>query len=174
MKNLWVLSAVLLAGCFQAPEEGAVDGGVDAGSHDAGTSHDAGVTDAGTRPDAGVFLYGAVKPDCAPNDGPAFRFVLSDVPVDCSYLDSASEGFYVWLWAAELQPRSYSLAPDLSSEGQACLCGVVANQALGGSVTLDVVTDAGVSGRIDATFMSGSQRHDAFQVLMCPGLRQCG
>jgi hypothetical protein len=167
---LLVCTLGLLAGCFHPMEEGPPgDGGVDAGH-----LPDAGTLDAGPGPDGGVVLYGAVKPDCAPNDGPAFRFLLSDVPVDCAALDSTSEGFYVWLWASALEPRAYPIGLGFSLEGQACLCGVVGDNATSGTVTLDVVTDAGVTGHIDATFQSGTERHDAFHVLVCPGLRQCG
>lgn len=162
--NKLLLGLVLCASsCLQPVDEGA--------SEDAGVTRDAGVVqDAGSNsaPDAGPVLYGRVKPDCAPNDGPAWQFYLSETPVSCA--TPLSEGFYVTLWTGPLEPRAYSLP----AEGTACLCGAIGDTETSGSVVLDSVSDAGVTGRIDATFRSGTVRHDAFQVIVCPGMPLCG
>ncbi len=119
--------------------------------------------------DDGGLLFGLVRPDCAPNDGPAFRFHLSDVPLSCDTPES--EGFYVSLWTPQMLPASYTLGPDFSQQGSACLCGAIGDLSLVGSVMrIDTATDAGVTGRIDATFQTGSQVHTNWQVIVCPGL----
>lgn len=160
--NKLLLGLVVCASaCLQPVDDGA--------PVDSGVTGDAGVTrDAGSTVDAGPVLFGLARPDCAPNDGPAWQFYLSEVPVSCT--TPLSEGFYVNLWTGVLDVRSYAFP----TEGTACLCGALGDTSSSGTVRIDSVSDAGVTGRIDATFQSGTVRHDAFQLIICPGAAFCG
>ena len=160
MNKLLCALALLFSACLQP-----VDDGVPAATTpDAGSARDAG----STPPDAGPVLFGLAKRDCGPTDGPAWQLYLSELPVSCT--TPISEGFYVNLWTGSLDQRSYSLPAD----GSACLCGALGDTSTSGTVTIDSATDAGVTGRIDATFHSGAVRHDAFQLIVCPGSPFCG
>jgi len=178
MRLLWLASVVVLASaCFQAPEEALADGGAGggAGGGVGGGAMGGGVGGGPTGGGTGTLLFGAVRPDCAPDDGPAFSFVLTEAPVGCEIFASYSERFQVSLWTGALERnKAYSLGTTFAHDGAACLCGVVSDQATSGFVTLVDVTDAGVTGRVDAVFESGAQRHDRFEVVMCPGLPFCG
>ncbi len=148
--------------------DGGVGGGIGGGSGGGGGGGIGGGAGGGGGSDDGGVLFGVVRPDCGPADGPAFSFQFSETPLTCDAV--TGEGFYASLWVGELVPGSYTLGPDFSQQGQACLCGVVADQAaLGSSLTIDTATDAGVTGRIDATFQSGTQVHTRWDVIRCPG-----
>lgn len=143
---------------------GGVGGG---GSTGGGAGGGGGGTVDGGETDGGTPLFGIVRRTCGPTDGPAFQFVLSEEPLPCDLLPS--EAFFVDLWTGDLQPGSYMLDVSPNAQGDACLCGVVADQAVTGSVMqVDFASDAGASGRIDAIFKSGTQVHRTWQVDMCP------
>jgi len=163
VNKIFCALALLLSACLQPVDDGAPAAASDAGTRDAGTT-----PDAGSRPDAGPVLYGLAKRDCGPTDGLAWQFYLSEVPVSCT--TPISEGFYVNLWTGSLDLRTFSLP----AEGSACLCGAFGDDSISGTVTIDSSSDAGVTGRIDATFHSGAVRHDAFQLIVCPATPLCG
>jgi hypothetical protein len=128
----------------------------------------------GTAVDAGPTMFGVVRADCAPNDGPAWHFVLTDTPVGCEVLND-SEGYFIDLWVDPLVPgTTYELTPGGNRQGSACLCGLFENGATEGKVRIDAVSPVGMSGHIDATFVLGTVRHDTFNVIVCPGQRLCG
>ena len=160
MNKFLLALPLLLSACLQPVGEGLPE----AASPEAGSPRDAG----SSLPDAGPVLFGLAKRDCGPTDGPAWQLLLSELPVTCE--TASSEGFYVNLWTGSLDVRTFSLPAN----GSACLCGVVGDTSTSGTVTIDSASDAGVSGRIDATFHSGAVRHDAFQLIVCPGAPLCG
>lgn len=125
--------------------------------------------------DAGTMtMFGVMRPDCAPNDGPAWHFVLSDTPAGCELL-SQSEGYFIDLWVDPLvSGTTYELTPGGNRAGSACLCGFLGDSSVSGTVRLDAVTPAGATGHIDVLFSSGTERHDTFNVVLCPGSRMCG
>jgi hypothetical protein len=168
-RTLLFLTSVVMTACFQpAMETAAPVSSVDAGAG-------GGVGGGGEAlPDGGAALYAAAKPDCAPDDGPAWKFLLSPTPVTCDDLAFESEGFYLWLWAGDVEVRNYSIGTTSPTEGAACLCGAIGDQATAGSVTIHTSTDAGIAGRLNATFSTGTERRDDFNAILCPGLRQCG
>jgi hypothetical protein len=118
-------------------------------------------------------LYAVVREGCAPNDGPAWRFALSETPIGCEALTN-SEGYFVTLWVTDLEPGAYLLGTAPPIDGTACLCGALGDQAQAGSFRVTAASDAGVTGHIDAFFESGTRRSDTFEAIMCPGTRQCG
>ena len=188
MRHLSLLSVLLLCGCFNPVPEELLDGGPSSG-HDAGPGdaglpdggsqnigdaghHDGGAPDAGSASDGGV-LFGTVRRSCAPWDGPALSFELSETPLSCDA--PQAEGFFVSLWIPEPVPGRYTLGPDFNHQGEACLCGAVANPAqLGSMMQIDASSDAGVMGRIDATFQGGEKVQRGVQVIWCPGMPLCG
>jgi hypothetical protein len=159
------LLACLLTGCLAV---GCLEPVPDSGStpNDAGTSMDAGSTPG----DAGVELLGLARASCAPNDGPAWSFMLSSLALTCS--TGFGEGFSVDLWVGDLVPGTYTLGS--SASGTACLCGVVGDLAQSGTMVIEQVTATQVVGRVDAVFQSGSQAHQRFRVQLCASVRQCG
>ncbi len=163
-----VLFFVLAAStaCLAPVSESEMTGAVDAGP----ATRDAGAP----APDAGPHgLYGLARPDCAPNDGPAWRLLLSETPVSCAL--NESEGFYVWLWTGPLETRAYPLGGSSStSEGSACLCGALGDTVRSATVVLDGVSSSELTGRFDGVFQSGTERHDAFRVIICPAVGVCG
>jgi hypothetical protein len=119
-------------------------------------------------------MYGVVTPACAPNDAPAWHFVLSDMPVGCSAAAQV-EGFFIDVWTDPLVAQtSYTITPGAGAQGSACLCGVFGDTATSGVVKVDSVTSDRVTGWIQATFKSGTTRAHPFEVLVCPAQRQCG
>lgn len=194
VRTLFVASLVVLtSACFQPVVDGGSDGGVDAG---AGGGTGGGVATGGGGGalgggaggggggglggggggdvDAGFVLFGAVRPDCAPNDGAAWHFILSYAPVTCDALNNV-EGYFIDLWTDPLVPgTTYELTPGGNRQGSACLCGFVGDSSVSGSVRIDTVSPTEVRGHIDAVFSTGAERHETFNVIVCPGQRMCG
>ena len=155
---------------------GGAGGGVAAGGGaGGGVATGGGAGGGGGEFDAGTpTMFGVMRADCAPNDGPAWHFVLSDTPAGCELL-TQSEGYFIDLWVDPLvSGATYELTPGGNRQGSACLCGFLGDSSVSGTVRIDAVTPAGATGHIDAVFTSGTERHDTFNVIVCPGSRMCG
>lgn len=157
------------AGCLQPVGESSADAAVaDSGVPDSGV--DAGTSDAGQTEAA---LLGLAKEDCAPNDAPMWTLTFSDTALACDV--GLADRFYASLWRGTLTPGTYAVGKDdPAPAGTSCLCGIVANLAKKGTVTLDSVTTTEVTGRIDAVFSFGEELHRTFKLVVCPSRRQCG
>jgi hypothetical protein len=148
------------------PEGNPDAGASDAGPLDAGPQADAGVSlDAGAGFDAGTVWFGIATPGCDATDRPDWRFSLLEQTCGASSID----GIFITLATSDLRLGTYQL-PDA---GGACICGIVGNQVRSGTVTLDSIFDAGLSGRIDATFQDGSELHDFLLLRFCPRTQTC-
>jgi hypothetical protein len=175
MRASFVTVGLLLSACLSpvgAPDASGPEGTADAGPGDAGQSVDAGQnldagppSDAGAGFDAGTVWFGIATPSCDPVDRPDWRFSLLDQVCGAS----SGEGIFIDLFTQDLRLGAYQL-PDA---GAVCNCGIVANQAVTGVVTLDALFDAGLLGRIDATFMDGSEMHDFLELRFCPRVNPC-
>lgn len=162
---LLMLMLTAATGCLQAVAESTVDGG-SSGDSGAGGGSTSGA-------DAGPPMYALAQEDCAPNDAPAWTFVLSDSPLSCD--QRYPEGLFATIWSGALTADTYPVGQnDPKPVGTSCVCGVVANLATTGSVTIDSVSASEIKGRLDATYKLGDSLHRSFIAVVCPKHRLCG
>lgn len=138
-----------------------------AGASSASTGSDAGL-DAGAA-DAGTTtsFTGVVRPDCAPTDALAYRFVLDGVSVTCA--SSAPAGLTVQVWSRDLSPRTLTfIGSAFGGAGNANLCNGTACVGLDtGTFTITEFVNGVVVGTFDLHFLDGSTRKGSFSTPVC-------
>jgi hypothetical protein len=132
------------------------------------------------HPDASVpdeVMRGTMRPDCAPDDGPAVRFDFAPEAFACDVVDIAVT-LTVSVWSGSpLDLRTYQVGAFGVGDAQAvrCVPGAACEAASSGTLVLeryDIATSA--AGTYELTFPSGLTVRGGFHTTWCDVSVLCG
>jgi hypothetical protein len=122
-------------------------------------------------------MRGTMRPDCAPDDGPAVRFDFAPTAFACDDVNAAAT-VTVSVWSGSpLTPGTYRISGVGTGSAQAvrCVPGAACEAATGGALELeryDVATSA--AGTYELTFPSGLTVRGGFRTTWCDQSVLCG